>query len=379
MHYLDNAATTQVDAAVVDVITAALAENWGNPSSLYTAGMQAEQTLDAARRILADAMGCQPKEVTFTASGTESNHISIMGAALARKNWGKELVFTGYEHPCVSGPMAFLAEHAGFTLREIPPGPDGQIDTAQLLDAVTPQTALVCAMQVNNETGSTLDITALAAAVKQRNPRCYVHVDGVQGFCKLPLVLKNTQIDGYAVSGHKLHAPKGIGALYLRSGSHIKPVILGGGQENGLRSGTQNTPYIAGFAKAVQLAKQQQPVTAAQVTKLRRQLLDGLARLGGFTIHSPQNGYPGIVFFSMPSGLRSQVMLNLLDQQFQVCVSSGSACSGSSGSHTLTAMGVPAPLIDSALRVSFCHSTTPQDVDALLAGLEQGIHTLARR
>lgn len=379
MHYLDNAATTQVAPEVIEVISGGLWQVWGNPSSLYTAGMEAEQQLDAARKTVAKAMGCQPKEVHFTGGGSEGTNIALLGAALARRAWGKELVATGYEHPCVAGPLALLAEKAGYTLRVIPPGRDGRVSPEALADAVGPHTAVVAAMQVNNETGAIIDVAALAAAVKKKNPRCFVMVDGVQGFCKQPLMLKSTAIDGYAVTGHKLHGPKGVGALFLKSGSHILPPFTGGGQEGGIRPGTENVPLIMGFAKAVDLAFGRMQATEAHTAALRNQLQEGLDHLGGFTIHSPADGVSGILFFSMPKGLRSQIMLNHLDQRFDVCVSSGSACAGGSGSHTLAAMGVPEEEIDAALRVSFCGETSPEDVATLLTGLEDGMAKLARR
>ncbi|MGD9559276.1 MAG: cysteine desulfurase family protein [Oscillospiraceae bacterium] len=379
LHYLDNASTTQVAPEVAEAISAALLQHWANPSALYTPGMAAEAAIQHARHTLADGLGCQSGEVFFTGCGTEGNNIAIFGAALARRNWGTQLVATGYEHPSVSGPLALLAQQAGFQLTEIAPGQDGQVPLQGIVDAVGPNTALVCAMHVNNETGALLDVTALAEAVKQKNHRTFVHVDGIQAFGKLPLALSKTKIDSYTLSGHKIHAPKGVGALYLRQGANLLAPIVGGGQEKGIRPGTENTPYIVGLGVAAQLMARRHATAQAHQQKLRQRLLAGLAAIGSTVCHSPENGVPGIVFFSMPRGLQSQVMINHLFERHGVCVSGGSACAGGAASHTLTAMGVPRQQIEGALRVSFCGDTTEADVDALLTGLQDCVATLARK
>ncbi|NLW78114.1 MAG: cysteine desulfurase [Ruminococcaceae bacterium] len=383
MHYLDNAATTQIHPDVADVVQQTLRTHWANPSALYAPGMAAEAVIEAARGTLAEALGCQPREVFFTASGTESNNIALLGAARARKAWANHLVTTGYEHPSAQKLLAMLARHEGFELTEINPGPDGRVDMQAMADAVGPKTALVCAMQVNNETGALLDVAALAEAVKAKNARCFVHVDGVQAFGKLPVNLRKTKIDGFAVSGHKLHAPKGVGALYLRDGINILPPFAGGGQEadsqhRSIRPGTENTAFIAGFGKAVELAMARRAGAYTHIAQLREQFLAAFTRLKGTAVHSPADGWPGTVFISMPAGFKSQVMLEHLYNKFGICVSSGSACSGGAASHTLTAMGVPAAQIDAALRISFCADNTPEDVDILLRGLRDCLTALAR-
>lgn len=376
MHYLDNAATTQVAPEVVQTVAATLENHFANPSSLYLPGYEAEQVISASREVLAKALGCAAAQVTFTASGTEGANIAIYGLARARKNWGGHLVATGYEHPCITGPLGKLAQEEGFTVTWVNPTPDGVVSEEAILAAVGGKTALVCAMQVNNETGAVIDVQKLAAAVKQKNLRTAVLVDGSQGFTKLPLALANTAIDAYIITGHKLHAPKGVGALYLRKGVHFLPPFAGGGQEQGVHPGTENTAYIAGLAKAVQLALQNAPQRRAVVAALHRQLLHGLATLPGVCLNSPQNGYKGIVNFSLP-GLRSETLLHFLAEK-RVYVSSGSACSKGQASHTLAAMGLPPARTDSALRVSFCQSNTAQDVTALLNGLQAAQATLAR-
>lgn len=377
LHYLDNAATTQVLPEVAGLVISTLTQHWANPASLYRAGFMAETVLQNARQSLATALECKPKEVFFTCGGTQANAIALFGAARARKHWGRHIVSSGYEHPSVEKTLEILAEKEGFELTKIAPEKDGNVDIEKIANAVGKNTVLATAMHVNNETGAVINPANFAAAVKAKNPRTFVHADGVQGFCKLPIKLCQTQLNSYATSGHKLHAPKGVGALYLKEGSNILPLFGGGGQEGGLCPGTENTAYIAAFAKAVQMANGQNLLPHLQ--NLQSQLQKGLKDMGGFTWHSPQNAYAGIAMFSLPANLPAQVVLNFLDEEFGVCVSSGSACSGGAKSHTLKAMNVLPSLIDGALRVSFCKTSTSQNVSALLCGLNAATKKLARK
>lgn len=376
MHYLDNAATTSVNPQVADIVNATLRQHWANPSSLYAPGFEAEKVIESARKTVSDALGCKSSEVYFTASGTESNNLAIWGAALARKNWGRHIVATGYEHPSVYKPLQMLAAELGFAITFIAPDTSGKVSTQALLDAVTAKTVLVCAMHANNEIGALLDVAALAAAIKAKNNRTAVHVDGVQAFLKTPLRLNTTQIDSYAVSGHKLHAPKGVGALYLRQGYNLTPLLTGGEQEGTMRPGTENTAYIAGFACAVAQLHKAMANNIATVNTLRAYLLGGLQKLEGITLHVPPKTIAGIVNISLP-GIRSETMLHFLEQE-QVYVSAGSACGKGQPSHTLTAMGLPAQQVQCALRISFDTQNSLEDLTALLTGLQKGIATLAR-
>lgn len=376
MHYLDNAATTRVLPQVVDTITETLQTYYANPSSLYAQGMASQQAIQRARKTIANALACPPETVVFTGSGTEGCNIAILGAARARKEWGSHLVATGYEHPAVAKTLQMLAVREGFSLTLVKPGPDGVVSNEAILRGMREDTVLVCAMQVNNETGAVIDVVKLAEEVKQMNRRTAVHVDGVQGFTKMPVHLGNTAIDTFAVSGHKLHAPKGVGALYVRKGFHFLPPYMGGGQENGMRPGTENIAYIAGFAKAVQLAKETRPQNEQTTEALHAQLLAGLAYIPEAVLNSPPSAYKGIVNFSLP-GVKSEVMLHFLEER-GVLVSSGSACSKGAPSHTLEAMDVSDERLDSALRVSFDGQNTPGDIAALLAGLQEGLQSLSR-
>ncbi len=383
MHYLDNAATTQVHPEVAAHIHECLLRQWANPSSLYAPGLAAEELAEGARRCLLQALGLAYKpfgsgaKLVFTASGTEADNLAILGAARARSAWGDHLVATGYEHPGAEQPLQMLAEKEGFRLTLVPPGQDGRVDPEALLAAIGPKTVLLCAMRLNNETGALLDTAALAREAKRKNGRLAVHVDAVQAFTKLELGLEEGGIDSCAISAHKLCGPKGMGALVLRPGFALQKVLAGGGQEYGLRPGTENTPYIAGFAKAVQLAVENRRQSAAHVVALRKKLDEGLAALPGFVPNSPADGWPGICNFSLPP-CKSEVLLHHLEQR-EVYVSSGSACAKGQPSHTLTAMGLPPERVDAALRVSLCGQNTEEDIDALLEGLQEGLQRLAKR
>lgn len=380
MHYLDNAATTRVHPAVAATAARVLEKHWANPSSLYGPGMEAEDIITEARKSLAAALGVpaggprQPSPI-FTGSGTEANNIAILGAARARKNWGEHIVSTGFEHPSVANTLALLEEE-GFRLTLAPPGPHGNVDTGAMLEAVGPKTVLVCAMRLNNETGAVVDAATLARAVKAKNGRTAFHCDAVQAFTKLPLGLQEGTIDTCAVSGHKLHAPKGVGALYIRPGFRLLPPLAGGHQEGGLRPGTENTAYIAAFAHAAKLATEENEAATKTIDALHARLRQGLAALGEVAVNSPDDAWPGILNFSLP-GLQSQTLLNFLSAR-EVYVSSGSACDKGQPSPTLTAMGLPAARVNSALRASLCGQNTQEDIDALLAGLKEGLATLAR-
>ncbi len=385
MHYLDNAATTPLAPGAARAIDEARRTCWGNPSALYALGDAAHKRLWQARTGLAALLGAKPPtprdcRVYFTGGGTEASNIAVQGAVFARAAWARRVVAAGYEHPAVRQALSLAAARAGMEIVWVAPSADGNVCADELAAAVDAKTALVCAMHVNNETGAVLDVAALADAAKQINDRCFVHVDGVQAFGKLPLALGNTNIDAYAVSAHKLCGPRGVGALYLKSPTSVQPLLGGGGQEGGLRPGTEDVAGAAGFEAAAREALEARERDAQTIAALRARLLQGLARLPEpVTLHTPPGGYAGIVMFSLPKGLKSQVMQSYLDGQYGVCVSNGSACNrGAKPSHTLAAMGVPGAQLNTALRVSLCGQNTGEDIDALLCGLESGIKTLAR-
>ena len=372
IHYLDNAATTMVNPEVIETITKAMAEHWANPSSLYTPGAHSELALNKARADVARTLGATAGEVYFTGCGSEGNNLAILGAARTRK-WGKRIVCTGFEHPSVALPMQRLAQE-GYDVQFVAPEADGHLNVDKMLELVDKNTILVAAMQVNNETGTAVDVARLAAGVKARNDRTAVHVDGVQAWMRVPVRLAN--IDSYSVSGHKIHAPKGVGALYVRKGYHIEPPYLGGGQEKGMRPGTENLPYAIGMAKAATLLSRTLPQRHKTLVELNTRLREGLKQFPEVTLNSPEDAVPEVLNFSL-NVIRSETMLHHLETM-GVYVSSGSACSKGAASHTLTAMGLEPRRIDTAIRASFCADNTPEDVDALLEGLKTGLATLSR-
>ncbi len=381
LHYLDNAATTRVAPQVAEIIHTTMLEHWANPSSLYGPGQEAHLLLERARTAVAKSIGAEGGQVFFTGCGSESNNIALLGAVAAKHNRGRRIVVSGYEHPSVSQPLARLAQQ-GFDVVWVAPRPDGHIGLEEFAEKVDKNTILAACMQVNNEIGSLVDVTELARRVKLRNPQTAFHVDGVQGWMRVPVDL--TSIDSYSMSGHKIHAPKGVGALYLRRGYNIQPPYLGGGQEKGhgggqekgVRPGTENLPYAVGLAKAAAILHKNRPERKERVQALNQRLRQGLAALPGILLNSPDDAVPEVLSFSTMA-VKSETMLHFLETR-GVYVSSGSACSRGAASPTLAAMGLPDRRIDTTLRVSLCGSNDQEDVDALLNGLEDGLAQLAR-
>ena len=373
MVYLDNAATTDVFPEVTEAIASVLREDFGNPSSLYSLGIQSRKIMDRSRAQIAKAMGCDPAEVFFTSCGTESNNLAILGAARSRRGWGNRVIVSGIEHPSVQNTVASLAAE-GFEIIVIPPEKDGSMDTERFLEKVDKKTVLVTCMRVNNETGALTDTPLLARKVKEINRRTAFHCDAVQSFMKHPTVLDGS-IDSMSVSAHKIHGPKGIGALYLRKGFSLDRVQFGGGQEKGIRSGTENVPYIAGMAKAVELIG---PVkeNLEHVKECRDVLWDSIKDLPEVVLNSPVTSSPYILNISV-LGYRSETMLHFLESE-GVFVSSGSACSKGEKSHTLEAMALDDGRVDSALRFSLCAETSEDDVRQAADALKKAINTVER-
>lgn len=376
LHYLDNAATTQVDPAVTEAIHDALVELWANPSSLYDPAVAAQDGIDTARGRIAKTLHCRKDEVYFTACGSESNNMSVWGAAKARRHWGNKIVVTGFEHPSVQLPIRALQEE-GFTVTEIMPEADGHIDTQKFLREIDKNTVLAACMAVNNETGAVQDIAALGAGIKARNARTHFHVDAVQAWLRMPIDLQKwKEVDTLAVSGHKVHAPKGVGALFVRDSQRqtLRPPYRGGHQERGMRPGTENTPYIVGLGVAAAKGLQSLRTRTAQIKALNTLLRQGLGEFPDIQINSPADALPEVLNFSTRC-INSQTFINYLNTR-AVFVSGGSACDKGEPSHTLQAMGCDDLTIRTALRVSLCADNTPEDVQALLDGLRDGLREL---
>ena len=374
MIYLDNAATTNVFPEVTEVIASVLRDSFGNPSSLYSLGIESKKIMDRSRAQIARAMGCDPAEVYFTSCGTESNNLAILGAARSRKAWGNKVIVSGIEHPSVQNTAASLANE-GFEVVVIPPEEDGNLSIDRFLNEVDKRTVLVTCMRVNNETGALTDTALLAKKVKEINRRTAFHCDAVQSFMKHTTALDGS-IDSMSVSGHKIHGPKGIGVLYLRKGFSLEKTQFGGGQEKGMRSGTENVAYIAGMAKAVELIG---PVrkNLEHVGICRNILWDSIRNLPEVRLNSPESASPYILNISV-LGYRSETMLHFLESE-GVFVSSGSACSKGEKSHTLEAMCLDDDRVDSALRFSLSAETTEDDVKTAAEALKKGIKTLERK
>lgn len=379
MIYLDNAATTAVNKECIKIVNEILTDCFANPSSLYNIGFESFKLLQKARRQVAEALGItlsvQNPELIFTASGSEANNLAVLGSARARKAWGTQIITTGYEHPSVQNAVAAL-EAEGFEIITVNPDKNGIVNENNLINAISNKTALVCAMHINNETGAVLNVAHIASEVKKINSRTAVHIDGVQGFGKTKFSLDNSSIDTYSISGHKVHAPKGVGALYIRKGFNIARVIFGGEQERGLRCGTENLAFAAALGYAATKSQENLSDKIAYIDSLSTMLWQELSQLNYITRNSPHNACGGIVNFSV-NGVKSQPLLNALDTK-GICVSSGSACSKGAASHTLFSMGLDAQRIDSAIRVSFSMKTAKSDIDALIAAIKEIVPTIAK-
>lgn len=364
-YYLDNAATTAVLPCARQAALEAM-DRFGNPGSLHALGRDARKLLDESREVTAAALSCAPEELFFTSGGSESINTALRGAALKNKHMGKHIVSTAVEHDATLNTLKTLSDE-GFQVTLVAPERDGRVDAAKLKAALRSDTILISLMAVCNETGAILPLEEMKNAIREICPRALLHVDAVQGFCKIPLDLRG--IDLLSVSAHKLGALKGSGALYVRRGLYLRPLISGGGQENGLRSGTEAMPQIAAFAAAAGARSGHFAENTAHMQALRDRLLEGLRAQPGYSINTPDEAAPHIVNFSPCRG-RSEVWIRALSDK-GIYLSGGSACSRGKRSHVLGAMGLPKQNTDAALRVSFCPETPAEAVDALLAALPE--------
>ena len=377
MIYLDNSATTAVCAEAAEKSMHMMLSNFGNPSSLHTLGIRAEAEQSQARECVATLLAASPEEIVFTSGGTEANNLAILGAVAAKHRRGRHIVVSAIEHPSVSAPIAML-EKQGFEVTYVQPQPDGNILPADVWAACRADTILVSVMLVNNETGAVFPMEKAIARIRKLSPLATVHTDAVQAVGKLPVNVKKLGVDLLTVSGHKLHAPKGVGALYCRKGVRLTPpAALGGGQEKAIRSGTENTPGIAALGEAVRVLPKPAEMQA-HCAALRQRLFDCLEGRPEIRWHLPENGVPCIVNFSV-MGLRSETMIHFLAAKYGIYVSGGSACSKGHTSPVLTAMGLPPAEIDSALRVSFGRDNTPDEVEALADALADAVAELTHR
>ena len=380
--YLDNAATTMPFQEVRDIMMETMETEYGNPSSMHMKGVTAEKYIKQARKIIAKSMKVEEKEIVFTSGGTEANNQALIGSAMANARKGKHIITTKIEHASVHNPLLFLEEQ-GFRISFISVDENGYVNMEELLNEICDDTILVSIMYVNNEIGTLEDISAIGKAIKNKKSDVLFHVDAIQAFGKFKIYPKKSGIDLLSVSGHKIHGPKGIGFLYIKDKTKIKPYIFGGGQQNGLRSGTENVPGIAGLGKAVEVIYKNQEEKQNTLYELKEYFIEQVTQIEDVTVNGISNisikdTAPHVVSITA-HGIRSEVLLHALEDK-GVYVSSGSACSSNHPalSGTLQAIGLDKTAIEATLRFSFSVFTTKDDLDYALKALKELLPVLRK-
>lgn len=379
--YLDNSATTRCTKSVAQVMTEVMCGAYGNPSSLHHKGVEAERYVREARETIAKTLKCTPKEIFFTSGGTESDNLAIRGAAYANARQGRHLITTSVEHPAVLNTMQYL-EQQGYEVTYLPVDEYGRVRLSDIEAAIRPDTILVSMMHTNNEIGALEPIAEAGELIKRVNPNTLFHVDAVQGYGKSRIYVKRMKIDMLSVSAHKIHGPKGIGFLYVGDRVKIRPIVFGGGQERGLRSGTENVPAIAGMAQAAEEIYQNLDEDVESMYGLRARLEDGIRRLENvrFNTLPGSESAPHVLSVSF-AGVRSEVLLHALEDK-GIYVSAGSACASNhpetSGSATLRAIGLEKELLNSTIRFSLSAFTTKEEIDDTVQALGELVPMLRR-
>lgn len=377
--YLDNSATTRCMECVTEKMVRVMREDYGNPSSLHTKGVEAEHYIKEAKKFFAENLKVSEKEIYFTSGGTESNNLALIGTALANQRTGKHLITTRIEHPSVANAMKYL-EGLGFSVTYLPVDSKGAVSLEALEKAVCEETILVSVMYVNNEVGSVQPVDEIARMIKEKNTEIKFHVDAIQAYGKYQIHPKREGIDLLSVSGHKIHGPKGIGLLYVNEKVKIRPIIFGGEQQKGIRSGTENVPGIAGIAEAAKVCYERLDEKVGRLYDLKAYFIEGIRKLEGTVVNGEtgRDSAPHIVSVSF-QGVRSEVLLHALEEK-GIYVSAGSACSSNkpSVSQTLQAMGIRKELLGSTLRFSFSEETTQEEIDYCLRELSALLPVLRR-
>lgn len=379
--YLDNSATTRCTKSVAQVMTEVMCGAYGNPSSLHHKGVEAERYVREARETIAKTLKCTPKEIFFTSGGTESDNLAIRGTAYANARQGRHLITTSVEHPAVLNTMQYL-EQQGYEVTYLPVDEYGRVRLSDIEAAIRPDTILVSMMHTNNEIGALEPIAEAGELIKRVNPNTLFHVDAVQGYGKSRIYVKRMKIDMLSVSAHKIHGPKGIGFLYVGDRVKIRPIVFGGGQERGLRSGTENVPAIAGMAQAAEEIYQNLDEDVERMYGLRARLEDGIRRLENvrFNTLPGRESAPHVLSVSF-AGVRSEVLLHALEDK-GIYVSAGSACASNhpetSGSATLRAIGLEKELLNSTIRFSLSAFTTEEEIDDTVQALGELVPMLRR-
>lgn len=377
--YLDNSATTAVHPDVVKLMSKIMLEDYGNPSSKHNKGVQAERYLNEAGETLASILKCDKKELLYTSGGTESDNMAFIGTALANKRRGNHIITTMIEHPAILETTVFL-EKNGFEITYLPVDATGRVSLEALKEALKPETILVSIMYANNEVSIVEPIAEAAAMVKEYNPEIIFHTDAVQAFGKYRIIPKRENIDLMSVSAHKLHGPKGVGFLYIKDKTKINPIIFGGGQQKGMRSGTENVPGIAGMALAAKLCYENFDEKIERLYELKEYFTDKVLEIPGtvFNGRRGHEGTPHVISISFEN-VRSEVLLHALEDK-GIYVSSGSACSSNKPalSGTLKAIGVKNNLLDSTIRFSLCTENTKEELDEVIIALNELVPILRR-
>lgn len=371
--YLDNAATTKPCEEAVKAAMAAMTEYYGNPSSLHRAGLDAQLAVDGARKIIADTIGTEPSCLYFTSGATESNNLALRGASAAYGRKAKRIVISAVEHASVEETAADL-EKKGFEVTRVSPREDGRFYAADFINACGEDVCLISMMYVNNETGYVLPVKETFAMVKRKYPHIITHTDCVQAYMKLPVKASALGADLISLSGHKVHGGKGVGALYIKKGVRVLPVVTGGKQEKGIRSGTESVPMICAFGAAVEKLTPTINDRWERVSALRTYLLGRLAEVDNISVNSPDDGSPYVVNISA-EGKRSEIMLHFLESK-GIYVSSGSACSKGQQSGVLGQFGIMGKRADSALRISMSAETTEAELDEFVTALSEGMEKI---
>ena len=370
--YLDNSATTRCFPEVVSLMDRILLEEYGNPSSLHHKGVEAEREIRKAKEILADILKCSPRNLIFTSCGTESDNISLIGGALAKQREGKHLITTKIEHPAILETCKYLASQ-GFEITYLPVDENGLVNPEDVKNAVREDTILVSVMHTNNEIGALEPIEEIGRVIKEKNPKTLFHVDAVQGFGKNVIHPKQMKIDLLSASGHKIHAPKGVGLLYIGDGVKVRNILFGGGQQGGMRSGTENVASIAGMALAAKMLYDHLDEDRDRLYEMKQRFLDRVTRIEGVHANGKtgRDSAPHVISLSI-EGVRAEVLLHALEEK-NIYVSAGSACSSNRPhiSETLLAIGTPKEYLDSTLRFSTSVMNTDEDMDDAAAALEQ--------
>lgn len=367
--YLDNCSTTKVCNEAINAINNTLKNNWGNPSSLHKKGLDAQILLEDSRKIIADFIGTVPQNIYFTPGGTYSNNMAILGIANKLKHFGNRIITTQFEHPSVLGPIDEL-KRLGFEVVYLKPDSNGFITKDQVFEAVNKDTCFISMMMINNEVGSVLPVDYLKDILKSKNPNGIIHVDAIQAFGKIPINVKKLKADLISFSGHKIHGPKGIGALYVAPHIKLKPIIQGGGQGNFISPGTEATPAIAGFSAAVS-AIPNLLIQYENIKQLHEYAIQKLTSINGISINSNAESSPFILNFSA-GRIKSETMINYLSAN-NIFVSGGSACSKGKQSYVLKSMGLASDRINSAIRISFSRFSTKSQIDIFIDNVRQAI------